>query len=370
MKHLITLILIFNFICISNASVDPDFEPESTTHNSAQPLMIMYNKSWHQKNQVHNRSLVIQFADLRLTDDIYGINGLVGRVTHQRTYWNPFLYKVSKGGNHFHLLGTMHIVPLCALPPFVKDVVFGCETLIRERYVQDKEKVKEIVLEKHYDLSHTWFNDLTSEEQVILSRIVSFVKTSGRFDEYNIDSRILPGIYEQVHFQFGMYSQIQDSFRENKKVIQGLDTFEEHCNSLDYHLELGKEVALDILRSQINQTLENKGYLQEPYRVFRAQVYLNGYTKQFKEERPQPSTMSAELAHNKRWWQRLMELLDNPAIENPCIVVGAAHCVGEGAFLDFAFQDGWIVEKYSVNYYDPAESGPYFVRSITRDEIV
>lgn len=43
--------------------------------NSTQPLMILYHPVWH---------------CFEGTNDIRGIYGLVGRVGHQRTHWDPY----------------------------------------------------------------------------------------------------------------------------------------------------------------------------------------------------------------------------------------------------------------------------------------
>lgn len=306
-------------------------EPFSST-----PVSLNTSDVSEKHSKVLRHSWNAQWNDLRFENDILGIAKLVNEVKIRVfTDQKPYLYKITKEDISFLGLGTIHTLPLSILNLFIKKTIYSCKTLICERYEPSETATEE--WNHHYRGSaFDWFDTLTDREQ----KVLQLISEKGDFED--IDVRIMPDLYELRHYQDAMDFEIQRYFKGQNYPIEGLDTTDEYFHCLSFATKDPKS-SLSILRDMIQETIENKGYLNEPDRVDRAVQYLLGKvneTNSFKEN-------GNIIADNQKWWPRLLTLLKQYPKET-AVVVGAGHWLGSKGFLNFFLNDGWNVEQYDM----------------------
>jgi hypothetical protein len=351
------LFFIFKFYFTSNSFACEEVDVGGKPSNTLQPLMILYDPEWHWAKH---------------TSDIHGVHALIHYLNRPCLARDPFLYKISKDEKVFHMLGTLHDLPLLNLPAFVKDIVYGCETLICERYLQSTENHALIFRSKYCDPSHSWFDQLNLVEQMVFNKVCCDMDSAdcSLINERRIDIRIMPEIYEQAHYQLGMDMELQDYFEKKGSRIIGLDTPEENDA---FHEELiikDAESAFARLRLMIATTLKHKGLINYRFTTNDFKVYyqyLLGNIAELKDSLVNSDDQKYR-EDQERWWPRLKALIDRLDIKVPCVAVGIGHCIWDGGLLDFAFKEGWTIEKYYVN--DPQTPELYVVLPITHDQIL
>lgn len=274
------------------------------------------------------RSLETQWKDLTLVDDVTGIGKLVGQLRPYKDYVRPYFYKVSKGIKAFDILGTIHTLPLCLLPPFIESKLLEASVLINEgRETGDG-------LSNCYQSSFNWFELLADRQQKHLHHLPNLEIP----DPIKLDVRVAWACYEQLHFQ-GMDREIISRFEKGQKPVIDLESLYD----FEEILLPSENDILSLFQEVLEESVIYGGHLHTPDKINSGYQYLMGLLTFTDGVRP---VLDQE---NKKWFSQLKNILERTQT-SVGVVVGLAHVIdyykGSKGLLSYFLEDGWGVQRY------------------------
>lgn len=340
------------------------------------------------KELIHTRalqmehSLVAQFRDLRLVNDIFmtfditGLRGVLWKIEQSglKTCGHIPFFKVKKDAKFFYILGTCHALPTAVLPEFVCTTISNCRILAGERDVPecvheepgDRQKELRQWLESLFDPTETWFNDLTDREQKYLQALFSQCYPSlshpdaeirEALEELNINNPIPRLKIHQInsfiylaHIAASMDLEIQEYFQENGHRIQNLE-LEEETKVRSFQPPTFEENWAQVTTT-LQEALEGKGTL------FNTKLFNTVIRSYMLGSEPHVSSDDGEFEmkevfqDNIRWYPRIIKMATEAPSGEMLVAIGEDHLKEKDGILYRLLTEG----GYTANRYHPLQT--------------
>lgn len=269
------------------------------------------------------------------------------------TYAQSSVWKVSKGGKHFYLGGTVHLLSAddYPLPKEFLSAYKSCDTLIFETDLDAAKRPefqKKFLSHMLYDTNTTLKDELNPKTYLKLEQFLTSRNTPidalKRFKPWAVVLNISVMEYQRLGMlaKHGVENYFHTLALKDNKALESLETPDEQLNAIVSMSEIEPNTLVNFTLRDLKKLPQLIDVLKNSWRKGDIKA-LNEHTLVIQMKHDFPKLYETLLTNrNNHWMKKLKTLNSNHKTE--FVLVGAMHLSGEDGLLNQLTQAGFIIK--------------------------